>query len=240
MAHVTDRVQETPWKFYDGPCVSFLPQLSLKSFTWSDRFEQDFAESKFKLVLRHRRMILTKKKHASPAWSDVKSVVAGLDKKQLLELVRDLYRLSKENQAFLAARFSLGEDPLAPYKKTIRDCMYPDVMKDKPVQIAKAKRAISDYSKAVGNPVGEADLMTLFLEFGNSFTLEYGDIDEDFYDALNLMYRRTIEKVLSLPEGQHGAFKERLREIMESSSGIGWGYHDELFNDFYEAFPEDE
>ena len=240
VAHVTDRVQETPWKFYDVPCVSFLLQLSLKSFTWSDRFDQDFAESKFKLVLRHQRVILSKKKHASPAWSYVKSVVAGLDKKQLVELVRDLYRLSKENQAFLAARLSLGEDPLAPYKKTIRNCMYPDVMTDKPVQIAKAKRAISDYSKAVGDPVGEAELMTLFVECGNSFTVEYGDIDEDFYNALNLMYRRTLEKVLSLAEGQHGVFKERLREIMESSSGIGWGYHDELCHDFYDAFPEEE
>jgi hypothetical protein len=182
-------------------------------------------------------MILTKKKLASPPWAAVKSVVAGLDKKQLVELVRDLYRLSKHNQTFLAARFSLGEDPLAPYKRTIRDCMYPDVMKDKPVQIAKAKRAISDYSKAVGDPVGEAELMTLFVECGNSFTVEYGDIDEDFYNALNLMYRRTIEKVLSLAESQQSVFVERLREIMESSSGIGWGYHDELCHDFYEAFP---
>ncbi|MFC1835341.1 hypothetical protein ACFL2Q_11495 [Thermodesulfobacteriota bacterium] len=183
---------------------------------------------------------MTKKKHASPAWSEVKSAVVGLDKKQLVELVRDLYRLSKQNQSFLAARFSLGEDPLAPYKKTIRDCMYPDVLKDKPVQIARAKRAISDYSKAVGDPIGEAELMMLFVECGNNFTVEFGDIDEDFYNALNLMYRRTIEKVLSLPDEQHSDFKERLREIMESSSGIGWGYHDELRHDFYEAFPDDE
>ena len=183
---------------------------------------------------------MAKRKKTGPAWSDVKSAVSSLEQKQLVELVRDLYRLSKKNQAFLAARFSLGEDPLAPYKKTIRDSMYPDVMKDKPVQIAKAKRAISDYSQAVGDPVGEAELMILFVECGNSFTVEYGDIDEDFYNALTLMYRRTIEKVLSLAEGQHGAFKERLREIMESSSGIGWGYHDELCHDFYEAFPEHE
>jgi hypothetical protein len=173
-------------------------------------------------------------------WSDVKSAVAGLDKKQLVEIVRDLYRLSKQNQAFLAARFSLGEDPLAPYKKTIRDCMYPDVMKDKPVQIAKAKKAISDYSKAVGDPAGEAELMTFFVECGNSFTVEYGDIDEDFYNALNLMYRRTIEKVPSLPEDQENGFKERLRAIMESSSGIGWGYHDELSHEFYQAFTDEK
>ena len=94
---------------------------------------------------------MSKKKHASPPWSDVKSAVVGLGKKQTVELVRDLYRLSKENQAFLAARLSLGEDPLAPYQKTIRDCMYPVVLKDKPVHSAKAKRAISDYSKVMAD-----------------------------------------------------------------------------------------
>lgn len=183
---------------------------------------------------------MAKRKTGAPTWSDLKSEVAGLDKKLLVDLVRDLYRLSKENQAFLAARFSLGEDPLAPYKKVIRDCMYPDVLKDKPIQIARAKRAISDYSKAVGDPVGEAELMTFFSECGNRYTVEFGDIDEGFYVALNLMYRRAIEKVLSLPVEQRGDFRERLEEIMTSSSGIGWGYHDELCNDFYEAFPEDD
>jgi hypothetical protein len=183
---------------------------------------------------------LARKKKDEPTWSDVKSVLIGLDHKKLVELAGDLYRLSKENKDFCHARFGVGQDRLAPYKKTIEECMYPNVYRDKPIQISKAKRAISNYTKAVGDPVGEAELMTFFVECGNRFTVEYGDIDEDFYNALNLMYKRAIEKVLSLPTGQSGEFRDRLEEIMMSSSGIGWGYHDELRNDFYEAFPEDE
>ncbi len=45
---------------------------------------------------------------------------------------------------------------------------------------------------------------------------------------------------MSLPVEQIDEFRERPEGIMESSSGIGWGYHDELRQDFYEAFPEDE
>jgi hypothetical protein len=60
------------------------------------------------------------------------------------------------------------------------------------------------------------------------------------YSALNLMYRRTIEKVLSLPTKQRRDFRKRLEYIMTSSSNIGWGYHDELRYDFYDAFPDDE
>jgi hypothetical protein len=185
-------------------------------------------------------MILeAKRKSNSQTWSDVKAAVASLEKKQLIKLVSDLYYLSKENQAFLHARFAVGGDALAPYKKTISTCMYPDVYTNKPIEVSKAKKAISSYSKAVGDPLGEAELMTFFVECGNKFTVDFGDIDEAFYEALNRMYRRAIDKVLSLPEDQRNEFQGRLKAIMTSSSKIGWGYHDMLCDDYYEAFPED-
>ena len=82
--------------------------------------------------------------------------------------------------------------------------------------------------------------MVYFVECGNSFTLDLGDIDEAFYDAMNSMYKRAIDKVLSLPAKQQREFKRRLKEIMTSSSGIGWGYHDTLADDYFRAFPEDK
>ena len=179
-----------------------------------------------------------KSKSSNPTWSNVKAAVADLSEQQLVGLVADLYRFSKENQAFLHARFSVVDDPLAPFKETIDECMYPD--DNKPIQISKAKKAINDYSKAVGDPLGEAELMTFFVECGNQHTLDFGDIDEKFYDALNLMYRRAIEKVLSLPEGQQDEFKKRLEAIMTSSANIGWGYHDLFRQDYYDAFDKDE
>jgi len=182
---------------------------------------------------------VAKNKSNNPTWSDVKLAVVDLNQKQLLKLVADLYRFSKGNQAFFHARFGIGDDPLVPYKKTIDECMYPDVYGSKPIQISKAKKAINSYSKAVGDPLGEIELMVFFVECGNKFTVDFGDIDEGFYDALNLMYRRAIQKVLSLPEEQRRDFRERLEKIMTSASGIGWGYYDMLCDDYYSAFPED-
>jgi hypothetical protein len=183
---------------------------------------------------------VAKRKSSNPTWSDLKPALANLDKKQLLTLVADLYRFSKENQAFCHARFGVGDDPLAPYKKTIDECMYPDVYKNEPIQISKAKKAISSYSKAVGDPIGETELMVFFVECGNNFTVNFGDIDEGFYDALNRMYQRAIKKVLCLQEKHRWVFQERLKDIMTSSSDIGWGYHDMLCDDYYSAFPEEE
>ena len=177
---------------------------------------------------------------AEATWSDVKAKVTKLDARQLVNLVADLYRLSKENQAFLHSRLAVVEDPLEFYKRIIDECMYPDVQKNKPIQIARAKKAIGNFSKAVGDALGEAELMTFFVEQGNALTLEYGDIDAGFYSALNLMYRRAIKKVCSLPDASQDAFKVRLEAIMRSSAHIGWGYHDELRDDYCRAFPEDK
>jgi hypothetical protein len=54
------------------------------------------------------------------------------------------------------------------------------------------------------------------------------------------MYQRAIKKVLSLPEEHQQKFQTRLEDIMKSSYGIGWGYHDMLCDDYYSAFPEEE
>ena len=179
-------------------------------------------------------------KRGGPSWSNLKESIASLDSSELIRLIGSLYELSKGNRDFLHARFAIGADPVAPYKEVIEDCMFPDVMKNKPIQISTAKKAISEYSKAVGDAKGEAELMTYFVECGNKFTVEFGDIDEGFYDALLRMYERAIKKVLSLPAKEQHEFRQRLRKIMVSSGGIGWGYHDGLCEQYSKGFPEDD
>ncbi len=105
-------------------------------------------------------------------------------------------------------------------------------------QISEAEEAISEYSKAAGDTRGEAELMIYFVESGHKFTLDWGDIDKYFYDSLLSMYDRAIKKVLSLPEQEQEDFRERLREICDTSSGIGWGYHDGLGDLYFAHFPE--
>jgi len=80
----------------------------------------------------------------------------------------------KDNKDFLHARFSIGDDALTPYKKIIKEWLYPDILNEH-VRILRATRAISDYSKAIRDAKGEAELLTYFVECGNKFTLDYGD-----------------------------------------------------------------
>jgi hypothetical protein len=104
-----------------------------------------------------------------PGWSQVKAVLSQQEPKDLLKLVGDLYRLSKDNRAFIESRFLAGEDTLEHYKGIIADALYPDVFKNKPVRLSVGKKAISDYRKATNDTAGTLELMVHYLEQGNEW-----------------------------------------------------------------------
>ena len=103
-------------------------------------------------------------KKAKPTWRDVKGELDLFDRAGLLGLIKDLHGASRDNEAFLHARLDLGSDPLEPYRKTISRWICPDVMKGQNVSVAKAKKAISDYKKAIGLPQGVAELAIFYCE----------------------------------------------------------------------------
>jgi hypothetical protein len=100
----------------------------------------------------------------------------------------------------------------------------------------KADKAIKTYAKAAKDNEGTADLMVYYVECGNKFTLDYGDINEAFYEALVEMYEKAIKIVLKLPKSKQTPLRKRLKNIMESADGIGWGYYDDLCHFYHEAF----
>ncbi len=169
-------------------------------------------------------------------WSTVKSAVAKLSSSELLSLVAELYRLSKQNQAFLHARYADADAAMEDCKKIVSECLYPDMQRDRPLQVAKAKKAVADFCKAVANPALHAVLMVFFLEQGNTFTVEYGDIDAGFYEALLAMAQRAVNSICGLPKEKQKPFTVRIAMVVRSSSGIGWGYHDELAEIYRAAF----
>jgi len=182
---------------------------------------------------------MARKKKKTPSWIDVKRNIKSFNNAQFLELVGDLYRLSENNKEFFHARFSLSENPLEPYKRLIQDAIHPYIEDNETLDIGRAEDAIVRYSKAIDDVKGETELMVFFVECGNNFTLSYGDIDDEFYDSVLLMYEKAIQNVTELPTEEQKVFKERLHEIMDSASGIGWGYHDGLRELYFESFPDD-
>ncbi|MCP4110662.1 MAG: hypothetical protein GY749_34920 [Desulfobacteraceae bacterium] len=172
-------------------------------------------------------------------WNDIEKKLNKYEKKQLIDLLSDLYQLSSTNKIFLNTRFSAGDDPLVSYKRIIQKAIHPYLEDNEPLEMEIADDAIRQYCKATDNPIGEAELRIFYMESGNNFTLSYGDIDEDFYESLLEMYEYAIETVLKLSVQEQNTFRARLHKIMKSASGIGWGYYDGLCDLYYKAFPED-
>ena len=115
-------------------------------------------------AITERFVAVVRSKIVSPTWSDVRAALLDFDRAGLRGLVQDLYTASKDNQAFLHARLGLGHDQLQPFKASISKWISPDLMKDQPISVSKAKKAIADYKKAIGRPNGMAELSIFYCE----------------------------------------------------------------------------
>ena len=164
----------------------------------------------------------------NPTWTDVKSKLTDFDRAGLLGLIQDLYAASKDNQAFLHARFALGGNVLKPYKAAVDRWLWPDVFKNQDTSVAKAKKAISDYKKAIGQPEGLAELMIFYCECAAGFSDDVGLQDEGYFDALVRMFDQALTAVSALPEGRRSEFLVRLDAVRRISHNFGYGVGDAM------------
>jgi len=167
-------------------------------------------------------------RRSSPTWSDVKAKLADFDRAGLIGLVQDLYAASKDNKAFLHARFGLGDDVLKPYKTTIDRWLWPDVFKNQDTSVAKAKKAIADYRKAIGQPEGMAELMVFYCERAAGFCDDIGLQDEGYFDALVRMFEQALKMAMTLPEEARAELLSRLDMVRRISHNFGYGVGDDM------------
>jgi len=167
-------------------------------------------------------------KKTTPSWSDVKDKLTDFDRAGLIGLVQDLYAASKDNQTFLHARFALGGDVLKPYKATIDRWLWPDVFKNQDTSVAKAKKAIADYKKAIGQPEGLAELAVFFCERAAGFSCDVGLQDEGYFDALVRMFAQALTVIGPLPEDRRYTLLARLDAVRRLGHNLGYGVGDDM------------
>ena len=165
---------------------------------------------------------------SQPRWTDVKAKLTSLDRPALLGLIQDLYGAHKDNQTFLHARFGLGEDMLRPYKETIDRWLWPDAFSRQVPSVLKAKQAISNYKKAVGDPTGLAELMVFYCEQASGFASDLGYQDESYLNALVRMFEQAMSTANTLPTDTRDALIARLDRVRSISQKCGYGVGDDM------------
>jgi hypothetical protein len=169
-----------------------------------------------------------RKPKSQPKWTDVKAKLAGFDQKGLLGLVQDLYAASKDNQAFLHTRFSVGEDVLQPYKETIKRWLWPDVIRNQNTSVVKAVQAVSQYRKAAGDPAGLTELMVFYCERAAGFCSDIGYCEDSYFNSLVRMFGEALATANMLPASSRDALVARLHRVARISHSFGYGVADDM------------
>jgi hypothetical protein len=174
----------------------------------------------------------------STNWKKVLPSIEVLSKQQLIEIIHYIHDTCSETSLFLGGRFGKTTISLKPYIAKVKEAASADPMYDEGINWKGAERAIHNYRIASGDNKGVAELLILYVDTANQFTLEYGDIDEGYYESMEEIFQDAVDHLL-LMEKENESIDEyvmRLEEIVDSTSDIGWGYHDSLCDIYYKAF----
>lgn len=171
-----------------------------------------------------------KAKSKNLTWTQVKKHIEHFSQASLLDLVHQLYELNDLNKAFLTVRFqpdaTFGSKELNTLRRRVYQMMNPDITHANSYpKLEEARQIITDYEKTK-DTLGTLDLMLTYVEAGNDFTCEYGDIDEEFYIAVETVLDDFAKLFQVGPDKYMVYFNERLKDLSKSASGIGWGYGD--------------
>jgi len=171
--------------------------------------------------------VAKRRPRSEPVWTDVKAKLVSFDRRGLLDLIHDLYAAHKDNRLFLHARFGVG-DPLQPYRETLERWLWPDPFRKQHPSVTAAKKAISSYRKAIGDPAGLAELMVFYCECAAGFCSDVRYQDECYFDALVRMFEEAIRAIRQLPVPDRKALIDRLDEVRTIGHSFGYGVGDDM------------
>jgi hypothetical protein len=167
--------------------------------------------------------------------TELKKVLKQQTKEELISLLTECYKSNDKIKEFISARYA-GKDTVKQlyevYKEKIHNSFFP--VRGDTLKLAEARKAITGFKKLCSDDKLILDLMLYYVEMGVEFTNTYGDIDEDFNSSIESMYASVIKTLnkQDAPSLYH-EFQTRLEAVMDDTQNIGWGFHEALFEWYY-------
>ena len=171
-------------------------------------------------------------KEDSVNWSDLKKILQDTDKKELIDLIRDLYKRSADDRRFITARYAKvegGSEILEAYRKKVINVYYHPRGAASQPRYSVAKKAINDYSEASGDIKGTMDLALTLVENVMKYLHEFSGIDEASRVGGSDMMEK-FNELIRTEEGQkfYPYFRERLQKLYRDSEDSPYGLGDNL------------
>ena len=162
-------------------------------------------------------------------WSQAKRELQSLEQGEILKLLKTLFSLNAENKTvFENSLGAHGGVSLEHFKAEIAAAVNPSWKQ--PIDLKRGRRAISQFKKAAPDDrLSRLDLMMYFVEQAAAQTLEYGTINERFYDSMYKMLNTIVELSESIHPAKYETITARLQVLDSKTSGnIGWGICDRI------------
>ena len=163
--------------------------------------------------------------------AQLKRHLTKLTKEQVIDMVLELFDARKEAKEYLEFYINPNDDAkLEEYKKIIYNEFYPNRGEPK-CRFSICRKAISDFKKLKPFPSCLADLMLFYIETGVNFTVEYGDMWEQYYTALENNFDKAMEFIYK--NGYLEELRPRIEKMLKTSEECGWGFPDTLYDFYY-------
>ena len=149
----------------------------------------------------------------------LKKLLSTLTKEEIIDTILELYDARKEAKEYLDFYLNPNEEAkLEEYKQIIYNEFYPKRGKPK-TRFSVCKKAISEFTKLKPHPSSIADLMLFFIETGVHYTVEYGDMWEQYYTTLENNFAKTLKFMHK--NGYIKDFQPRIEQMLKDSEDCG-------------------
>ncbi|BAU52858.1 DUF6155 family protein [Mucilaginibacter gotjawali] len=163
----------------------------------------------------------------------IKTELGKLEKSALVEIICDLYKKNKAVQEYLNFHIKPDEDGLfEKYRAKVYEAFFPK--RGFGYNLKQGKQSITDFKKLGPSAESLADLMLFYVETGVTFTNDFGDMNEAFYNSMVSTYANALKIIYK--ERLLDVFKERSMQIIDDTQDMGWGFHDSLSEIFYQFY----
>lgn len=169
--------------------------------------------------------------------TQVKKELAKLSNEELVDIICKLYKSSKEAADQVNIIFgndSFVDEALEEAKKKVRDQFFTKRGYGR-LNLTTAKSAITAFKKICSDPAKVIDLQLYYVECGIEFTNDLGDINGSFYNSMAGMYETAVKSLIKTEDLELiKRFRPRLQQAVDDTGGIGWGFHEDLCDTFYD------
>ncbi len=156
----------------------------------------------------------------------LKKILSEKSQKELTKEIVTLFKIFPDVKDYFTITLDDkgAESILNKYKEIITNEFFPKRGHGK-AKLAVAKKAIRDFKKISNSIFNNIDIMLHYVEQGVMFTNVYGDINEEFYNSMEMVYEDAI-KLISKNKLKKEFKNQSYNIVLDACDS--WGFKEQL------------